>query len=251
VYLLAILVVVALILVFVGRAGVSPSPEPIPVDGDLPLSEQVSAIQVNLLREQLEENKGYNDRLLQIVLWSLSTVVGVAAAVLGANLFASYRATQRERELLQDTKTSLDSLEKSYEESRSRLAGFIVETAIKAAERETPLRNYQEAIDALHKVCVEGEVKAGGSEIARAWMTAVNAVLSNITDDLENGLPMAVEQEVVEKLREPVTTIGNEFWGIRWQVVLVHIDTIARTEPVEDAPRDATGTARSAPDLQS
>lgn len=237
-YLLAITVVVAVTLFFIGQAAIAPSPSSIPIDNEMSISEQRARLEVSLIRDQLQENKNYNDRLLQIVLWSLSTVVGVAAAVLGANLFVSYRATQRERESLQDTKESLNALEESYRDSRSRLAGFIVETAIKSAEREIPSGNYQEAIEILHKVCTDGDVNSAGSEIARSWMTAVQAVLSSISDDLKSERQLAVEPEIVERLRKPVTQVGTDFWGIRWQAVLIQIDTITKFEPEEDAPRN-------------
>lgn len=60
-------------------------------------STTADAAQLHLLRTQLEDAKSFHDRLLGVVYWSLATVAGVAALLIGFNWWINLRQHERDK----------------------------------------------------------------------------------------------------------------------------------------------------------
>jgi hypothetical protein len=89
-------------------------------------------IEIELLKAQLSDARGFQSDLLSTVYWSLGVVVGIVALLVGYNWFTNFKIYEREKaSLLEELKTQLAStMLDERQESEDRL-----KTAIEASSQ--------------------------------------------------------------------------------------------------------------------
>ncbi len=148
-----VIVCVAMVAYLFGQASIVSSPTfELPREAT-PTSAYVANLQIIALENQLEENRSYNDRLVQIVLWSLGSVLALAGLLVGANIFTSHRATQQERNRLEVAERSLAELQDQSRALHKRSAVFALDSAIHRAHRYSNDDDLPGAISAITVAC--------------------------------------------------------------------------------------------------
>jgi hypothetical protein len=226
---------VCITLVVIGRASKVHTPALETLALGTPVSDYVAQLEIRSLQGQLEENRAYNDRTLQVVLWSIGGLVGVSGIVLGANLFNSYKASQQERESLRSTQENLQRLESSTKLLQRDMAIFIIDSAIDTALRDVASNDFSGAVSGLCHVCTQKNMESAGFESARQWISTVRGILENLEDQVQNGETLTIEPDRVGQLTSPVEMLRELYWGLPAQEVHEKIGLIQASVPEEDS----------------
>lgn len=120
-----------------------------------PNSNYVNNLQIQVLEAQLEQTRSFGDRLVQIVLWSISGVVTTGAILLGFSWFNNYRATEQERGRLQRAESDVQEVRKDNERLHATLTEIVLNAAISSAGEEIGTDNFPRAYRVLCRAANE------------------------------------------------------------------------------------------------
>src|SRR6185312_10939705 len=128
----------------------------------------------------------FNDRLLNIVIWSLGTVAAVGALIVGGNWFVNNRSYARDRESLRETVSALTS------EARASLSGELqAKVAALRSELMAEAKSHDEVLQ--EKVAnVSLMIEADRQNIS----TSLSAVGKNVEDNVAK-----LRQEINKEIR--------------------------------------------------
>jgi len=199
---------------------------------------------------QLEENRAYNDRLLQVVLWSIGGSVATASLVIGVSVFSNYRATEQEKDSLRQAKKELNDLTEDTNDLKGAMARMLVRHATERLEVLTAAGQHAKAIEVVEEACSDQVFQAAGPGELLGFLKAIRGYLLALRSDLSrqasgvSDRPVKIEPDQVERLRGPVSLIVKVCRLPPKDECLQLIDDISRRQLDDDSlASDATVAA--------
>jgi len=245
---LVIGIAVLLVGIWIGRmtrVDLSPVLVPMSVSGaSTPVAVDPQGLTDSVAVTQLKENRQYNDRLIQIVLWSIGGTVGAASLLVGASIFNSYRSTQQEKESLKQAQEKLRELTDDFVSLGQRMASFSVRMATEHIERSLAQRDYQDVINSAIAICEHEDLeKAALNDLhslyrtVRGFLVAVHNGLAQAGSGSRGHMPITVEPVEFNRLKEPVGALMVAC-NVVDKECLILIDQIAATHLPEEGYAD-------------